>query len=203
MVYFVPIMPCTMEETLFRFLAQHITLEEAEKDHFRKLNLVREYTKGTVLLREGQYAKESYFVIRGCLRSYYLVDDEEKTTAFYLEEDSLAPESLMQQAPSEYYVVCEEDCLLLVANPAMEVEVFAKFPKFETLCRVLSEKELAKQQANMGTFMKSSPEERYLHLQKHRPQLLERVPQYHIASYVGVKPETLSRIRKKLSQQGG
>jgi CRP-like cAMP-binding protein len=189
-----------MEDTLYKYLTQYISLTSEEVELFDNLSLVRKYKKGDFLLREGQYAKEYFFVLKGCLRSYYLVNGEEKTTAFFMEEESIAPESLMDQKPSEYFIVCEEDCLMLVATPEIEEKVFAEFPKFESLCRILSEKELSKKQTSISNYIKSTAEERYLDLQKNRPQLLQRVPQYQIASFIGIKPETLSRIRKKVRE---
>ena len=190
-----------MEDVLFTYLAQYITLTEEEKTHFTDLNLFKHYFKGHLLLQAGQFAQESYFVIKGCLRVYYLKDGEEKTVAFYLEEESISPESLTTQKPSEYYISCEEDSILLVATPDMEEEAFQRFPKLETLCRILSEKELAKNKANFANYMNSTPEERYLHLLETRPDLFQRVPQYQIASFLGIKPESLSRIRRRLSKQ--
>ena len=190
-----------MQEELFNYLAQYITLSDEEKDLFNQMNLFKNYPNGHLLLKEGQYAKEYYFVIKGCLRIYYLKDGEEKTVAFYLEEESISPESLTNNQPSAYYISCEEDSILLVASPDMEEEVFSKFPKFATLCRMLSEKELAKSQSSFANFMNSTPEERYIDLLKTRPNLFQRVPQYQIASYLGIKPESLSRIRRRLNQK--
>jgi CRP-like cAMP-binding protein len=187
-----------MEQALIDYIDQYMKLEQAEIDILDSFELVKTYPKGHLLLREGQYAKENFFVLKGCVRTYYLKDGEEKTTGFYLEEESLIPESIVEQTASEYFIVCEEDSTLLVSTLGMEEEVFQKFPRFESLCRVLSEKELSKKQASLAFHIKSSPEERYQELQKKRPELLQRVPQYQIASFIGVKPETLSRIRKKM-----
>ncbi|MEZ4951136.1 MAG: hypothetical protein R2784_17385 [Saprospiraceae bacterium] len=67
------------------------------------------------------------------------------------------------------------------------------------LCRVSVEEEFRKQQEALAAFITSSPEDRYLNLLENRPDLLMRVPQYHLASYLGVKPESLSRIKKRLA----
>lgn len=187
-----------METDLFNFLSRYIDLSEEEKQMFLKMDLFKYYKKGHHLLKEGQIAKNSFFVIKGCVRTFYCKDGEEKTTAFYLEEDSITPESLETKKPSKYTIKCEEDCTILIASPEMEASVFKKYPKFESLCRILSEKEIAKIQARYDDFVTSSPEERYLNLLNTRPHLLQRVPQYQIASYLGIKPESLSRIRKRL-----
>lgn len=188
-----------MEEYLFKFLAKHVLLTEEEKATLMDLDLFRTYPKGKVLLCEGAFAHAGYFVIKGCLRCYYLEDGVEKTTAFYMEEEGITPESLINQSPSKYYITCEEESIVLVSTPQMEQDMFEKFPKFESLCRVLTEIELANQQVAFAKMFNSSPEERYLHLMKTKPQLLQRVPQYQIASYIGIKPESLSRIRKRLN----
>ncbi|WMX12966.1 MULTISPECIES: Crp/Fnr family transcriptional regulator [unclassified Aureispira] len=190
-----------MEAALFQFLAKHIVLTEEEKVALLDFDLFRTYPKGHILLHEGAFAQAAYFVIKGCLRCYYLDEGEEKTTAFYMEEEGVTPESLINQSPSTYYISCEETSVVLVSTPQMEQTIFQKFPKFETLCRILSEKELANQQVAFAKMFNSTPEERYLHLIKTKPQLLQRVPQYQIASYIGIKPESLSRIRKRLNDK--
>ena len=78
--------------------------------------------------------------------------------------------------------------------------MFQKFPKFETLCRVLSEDLLAKQQLNFDEFKLSSPEQRYLKLLEKRPDLIQRVPQHQLASFLGIKPQSLSRLRARIFQ---
>jgi len=80
----------------------------------------------------------------------------------------------------------------------MEQEIFEKFPKFEKMCRVLSEELLAKQQMNFDEFKTSSPEQRHLKLQETRPDLLQRVPQHQLASFLGITPQSLSRMRGRI-----
>ena len=79
--------------------------------------------------------------------------------------------------------------------------MFQKFPKFESLCRILSEELLAKQQINFDEFKTSSPEQRYLNLIEKRPDLIQRVPQHQLASFLGIKPQSLSRMRARISQK--
>jgi len=90
-------------------------------------------------------SKTSYFVLKGCIRTYYVIDKDEKTTAFYTEMEALTPHCVISKTPSEYYISCIEDSILTVSNSDMEVEINSKFPKFETLCRILSEELLAKE----------------------------------------------------------
>ncbi|MBL0739961.1 Crp/Fnr family transcriptional regulator [Chryseolinea lacunae] len=190
-----------MENTLFDFIAKYISLTEEEKKVLLSLDLFRSVKKGTTLLEKGQRSKDSYFVLKGCIRIYYIIDGEEKTTAFYTEMDVLTPHCVIHKAPSEYFISCVEDSILTVSNSDMEAEVNSKFPKFEIMCRMLSEELLAKQQLDFDEFKTSSPEQRYLNLLQKRPDLLHRVPQYQLASFLGIKPQSLSRLRARILEK--
>jgi CRP-like cAMP-binding protein len=163
------------------------------------LDIFRTFKKGTVLLKEGQHSIDGYFVLKGCIRTFYVIDGEEKTTSFYTEIEGITPNCVISKQPSEYFISCVEDSIIIVSNPNMEVEIFEKFPKFETLCRILSEQLLAKSQIIFDEFKISSPEKRYLNLLQNRPDLLQRVPQHQLASYLGIKPQSLSRLRTRLT----
>ncbi|MFZ5970183.1 MAG: Crp/Fnr family transcriptional regulator [Bacteroidota bacterium] len=190
-----------MKNILFDFISKYITLTEEEKNALVSLDLFRTVNKGTILLEEGQKSKESYFVLKGCIRTYYVLDSEEKTTAFYTEMEALTPPCVINKTPSDYYVSCIEDSILLVSNSDMEVEINSKFPKFDIMCRMLSEELLAKQRIDFDEFKTSSPEQRYLNLLQKRPDLIQRVPQHQLASYLGIKPQSLSRLRARIVEK--
>ncbi|WP_028668763.1 Crp/Fnr family transcriptional regulator [Runella zeae] len=190
-----------MKTILFDFISKYITLTEEEKNALLNLDLFHSVKKGTILLSEGQKSKESYFPLKGCIRTYYILDGEEKTTAFYTEMEALTPPCVISKTPSDYYVSCVEDCILLVSNSDMEAEVNRKFPKFDTMCRILSEELLAKQRIDFDAFKTSSPEQRYLNLLQNRPDLIQRVPQHQLASYLGIKPQSLSRLRARIVEK--
>ncbi len=190
-----------MQNKLFSFIAKYITLNEEEKNALLSLNLFHTVKKGSILLKEGQYSNESYFVLSGCIRTYYLIDGEEKTTAFYTEMDALTPHCVTTQSPSAYYISCVEDCILSISNADMEAEVNSKFPKFEQMCRKLSEELLAQERIDFDAFKTSSPEQRYQNLLQNRPDLIQRVPQHQLASYLGIKPQSLSRLRARMLEK--
>jgi len=187
-----------MQDILFEFISKYITLIEDEKNALLSLDLFHLKKKGTVLLKEGQESKNSYFVLKGCIRTYYIIDGEEKTTAFYTEMDALTPHCVINKVPSQYFISSVEDCILAVSNSDMELEINSKFPKFDIMCRKLSEELLAKKQIDFDEFKTSSPEQRYLNLSQKRPDLIQRVPQHQLASYLGIKPQSLSRLRARL-----
>lgn len=177
-------------------------LLEEEKKAIIDMNIFRSFKKGTVLLKEGDIIKSGYFVIKGCLRSYYIVDSEEKTTAFSTEFESLTLVSGDDTSRAAHYVSCVEDSIVTVGNPEMEKDMMEKFPRFEKLCLIASEQLLVNNLASFADFKNSSPEQRYLNLLKTKPYLFQRVPQHQIASYLGMTPQSLSRIRKRLAQKG-
>jgi len=164
---------------------------------------IKQYPKGTVLLKEGQVSKEVYFVLEGCIRQYYLVDGDEKTNNFFTEEQwVISMNSFSQNNPSNHYLECSIDSSLVVGNREKEEHLYKRFPKFETISRKVMEKVFAEQQEIMSSYTTDTAEQRYLKLLKSRPDLFQMIPQYQIASYVGVKPESLSRIRKRIALNG-
>ncbi|MFN0213949.1 MAG: Crp/Fnr family transcriptional regulator [Saprospiraceae bacterium] len=184
---------------ILRYISQFMHLSEAEAKVLIENMNFKAFKKGDILLKEGQVSNLCYFTLKGCVRQYYLVDGEEKTINFFTEGQPIAPnEGPFKSMPSKCYLACLEDSILSVGTPEDQVKLFEKYPQFEAAARIAIDAELGKSQDNFAAFMIRSPEERYLNLMKTRPELLDRVPQYQLASYLGIKPESLSRIRKRI-----
>ena len=189
-----------MIEKLIAYFSKFQPLSEEERKIIRNGTKISIVKKGTVLLKEGQIPKDNYFIIEGCIRQYYLKDGEEKTSNFFTEEDWILPfTSVENSGLSKYYLECIEDSHVVVANDDEGNDFLEEFPKFQKTSQQILEKEIVKQQNELAKFINQSPLQRYSDLQKNRPDLLNRAPQYQIASYIGVKPESLSRIRKRLA----
>lgn len=183
-------------------IAQEIPLTAEEAEIADKLIPVVEFKKGHILLEEGKVAKDCYFTIKGCVRSYQIIDGVERTTQFYVEGEPIASlSSYLNKTPASHYIACVEDSVLAVLNFDKEQVLYEQLPKLETLCRVGIEQEYGKQQEILQNYVTKNPEERYLMLLETRPELLNRVPQYHLASFLGVQPESLSRIRKRIAHK--
>jgi len=116
-------------------------LTEREKKAIVDLNIIRSFKKGTVLVKEGDIIKGGYLVIKGCLRSYHIIDGEEKTTAFYTETVPIAPVYGDDDSRAAHFVSCVEDSIVTVGSPEMEKETPEKFPRFEKLCLIISEQQ--------------------------------------------------------------
>ena len=191
-----------MNEKLLKYFQRIMPLTEEEARAITETMTIRQYSKGTVLLKEGQVSTEVYFVLEGCVRQFYLVDGEEKTANFFTEEQwVISMNSFSQNQPSNHFLDCCIDSTLVVGNRDKEESLYRRFPKFETVSRKVMEKVFAEQQEIMSSYTTDTAEQRYLKLLKARPDLFQKIPQYQIASYVGVKPESLSRIRKRIAQK--
>lgn len=172
---------------------------QEEKDFFAKNITVKRVKKGVFLLKEGQIIKTSYHLFKGCIREFYLKDGEERTVAFYTAGDSLTDDSnKLTQVPSPVNWECAAECIISIFPFEVEKEMYRRFPRLESFCRIETERQFANYKNAMNNYLSSSPEERYENLMKTRPELFQFVPLYHIASYLGVKPESLSRIRSRM-----
>ncbi len=189
-----------MEQKLLDYFSKILPLTPEEIDAIVATLNIQTYSKGTLLLKEGQISMEAYFVLEGCVRQYYLIEGEEKTNNFFTEEQwVISMQSMTNSEPSKHFLECLDECILVVGNREKEELLYNQFPNLATVSRRVMEKVFAEQQEQTGSYFTDTPEARYLNLQKNRPTLLQRVPQYIIASYIGVKPESLSRIRKRLA----
>jgi CRP-like cAMP-binding protein len=191
----------TIPDALLRFLAKIPDLDDAERWRLAEELPVREYPKGSVLLRQGDVPDSCYFVLEGCVRQYSTGEDGTETSIeFFTEEEAVEVfQDQAERRPSEYGLVCLEDSVLLVGDLKTVHSTYARFPKLVSITRAMTERNYARTREAFAAFKASSPEERYRSLLERRPGLLDRVPHYLVASYLGVTPESLSRIRKRVS----
>lgn len=191
-----------MKEILQRFLSKFKELTAIQVQELSELMTVVEFKASQNLVIEGQKCNLCYFVLKGCLRQYIIQDGIEKTTAIYTEYQAVNYYSNQsQQEQSESFLTCVEDSILLVGNPETDKEIFDKFPILLEITRKMVETELGEAQNAIAKIITSNPEQRYLNLLAERPELLQRVPQKIIASYLGITSESLSRIRKRIAQK--
>lgn len=170
-----------------------------EKAFFAEYIPVRRIKKGEFILRDDQVLKASYHLFKGSVREYYYKDGEEKTTAFYIAGESLTDDGNKPvQKPSGVNWECVSECIVSVFTFEVEKEMYRRFPRLESLCRMGTEAQYSQYKTEMNLFLSSTPVERYEHLLKTKPEIFQTVPLYQIASYLGIKPESLSRIRNRL-----
>lgn len=189
-----------MFEVLFSKVEEKIKLTEAEKEICKSLFIPKKLRKRQYILQQDDICKNLIFVEKGLLRSYSV---DEKGNEHILQ---FAPEgwwiadifSFFTGENSAYNIDAIEDSeLLLITNPAIE-QLYERVPKFERYFRILTQNNMVAMQKRLTSELSSSAEEKYLNLIAAYPNIVSRVPQHMIASYLGLTPETLSRIRKRI-----
>ncbi len=187
------------EELLIRFLSSFEELGKKDVEEIAKHIPVEAFPKGTILLREGEVPKACYFVLGGLVRQYQMIEGVEKTTEFYTAKNgSISSFHFINQTPSDSYLVCLEDCILIYGTRDVDASNYEKFPVLKAITGKMLEYDLNKSKEKFAHFITSSPKERYLQFLASHPDLVNRVPLHQIASYLGVTPESLSRIRKRI-----
>ncbi len=190
-----------MISVLLSYLSRYMPVSEDLAEALSRSAFVRSFPRGTVLLREGDPLREAYFILKGCIRSYVLKDGDDKTIDFFIEEESVLPLGYGKDLLSVHFMECLEDTVAVVGTPDREERMLAEYPQLKDVCLTMSEIMSRRLQENLARYRTSTPEQRYGDLLDRRPDLLQRIPQYQIASYLGVKPESLSRIRRRLASQ--
>ena len=188
-----------MENEFLKYFSRFRPLTDEESAAIIHDICIERFKKGTILLREGQISKDVFFVLKGCVRQYLISDGDEKNTDFFTEEKwVLTTVNYADNTPATYYLSCLEDCILVVGNSENDKKLYQNFPELEALARSIMEQEIIKYKETLVSYITDSPEQRYVKLLRNRPELIQRVPQHHLASYLGIKPESLSRIRKRI-----
>mgnify|MGYP001612338977 CR=1 FL=1 len=153
--------------------------------------------KGTYFLKEGQISNQIAFVEKGLAIYYKIMDGTEIPIDFTIENQWLAYlKSFTNRIPSDMNIKMLEDTTLFILEAFKMQELMTKYPKFLALRSHNVEKSLAdvaQHSANLATL---DAKQRYYQLMKDKPYLINRVPQYYLAAYLGIKPQSLSRIRK-------
>ena len=188
-----------LREKIRAFIDRITVFTQEEKEIIIEETIIEEYEKGVVLLRQGQIPTRCFTVIDGCVREYTISNGQEKTTGFFIENDKITPHTYDGSGePSNHFLECLEDCVLTISDRNFEKRLLELLPRIVEVMPVFVLEELKKAKAGGTKFVTSSPEERYVHLMETRPSLFNRVNHHQIASYLGMQPQSLSRIRKRV-----
>ncbi|AUP78572.1 Crp/Fnr family transcriptional regulator [Flavivirga eckloniae] len=188
-----------MKDLLAQFISKLNTFDENEITAIVENTQIESFKKGTLILEEGKICNKCYFVLKGCIRQYQLVNGEEKTTGFFMEgQAAVLYSSYLNKSPSKYYLSCIEDSVLTTGTREQEELLHKQYPKLEYLVHSLMPQDYTVAQERISLLNNHSPEERYIIIMKTQPELFRRVPLHYIASYIGVTPESFSRIRKRV-----
>jgi len=163
---------------------------------------IKYFKKKTHLLDVGKVSNEVYYLIKGCIRLYCEKDGEELSTYFFTENMFAGSyDSFLARRLSKVAIETLEECEVLVLTHEAQEKLYKVFPKMNEFIRKAIEQRFVLLHDLFISYLLNSPEERYLMLQKDRPDLLNRIPQNQIASFLGITPVSLSRIRKRVTKK--
>ena len=158
--------------------------------------------KKTTILATGAISKEIYLILSGCMRLFYEKDGEE-ISAYFFTEGMFAGsyESFISQQPARHTIEALEDCEVLSIQYENWQELLLTVPRMNEFVRKILEVVFISLHQLFTSQILESPEERYLNLMKYKPGLMKRIPQHHIATFLGITPVSLSRIRNRVAKK--
>jgi len=184
----------------FRLLPE---LTEESWAQVAQLVTVRRLGKGEFFIRPGEVSNYVSFINYGMVRSYYVLEGREYVVGFFDEEHCYfsSYESFLTRQPSQLcFEALEETEVVDISYNDLQL-MYDRIPGADRLGRIVAESLFITLSKKNASFLLETPEQRYRHLLQQRPSLFQKVPQYMIASYLGITPEALSRIRSRLSKK--
>ncbi len=193
-----------MFENINKNVSKGVSFSAKELARFDELLQVKHFPKKTFLLQEGEICNFEAYINKGCTRTYYIDENGFEVTLMFSIEDWWISDiaSFYEQRPSNLFIETLEDCELLVFNPVTKEMLLAEVPKFERVFRLMVQRRLAVTQNRLISTIAKPAQEKYLDFIERYPTIPQRVPQHYIASYLGISPEFLSKVRAKLSKKG-
>jgi CRP-like cAMP-binding protein len=188
-----------MNTDLKKFISRFVTLPDAELEEIAIKFKSKVVKKNSYILKEGDTCKDFVFVRKGCLRLYHVIDDIEVSVWFAFQHSSaIEVYSFISEDRSDYFLQAIEDSEVLYLSKKELKELYQHQPKMQEMMRNFWEAVLLDLINRFTALQKDSAEKRYLDLLNKQPDYLEAIPQKYLASFLGVTPTSLSRIRKKI-----
>ncbi|HEX8562491.1 MAG TPA: Crp/Fnr family transcriptional regulator [Flavobacterium sp.] len=193
-----------MYEQLDKSLSRYVSLTNDELSVCHSLLEIRKVQKRTIMLHAGEKCNFESYVVKGCVRKYYIdATGAEIIIQFGIEGAWISDISfsIYEDRPSKVFIETLEDCEFLSFTPESKEELFVKAPRFERVFRILMQRNLAVTQNRLFNTIAMSATEKYLEFLEQYPTIPNRVAQHYIASYLGISAEFLSKVRARLARQ--
>ncbi|CAN5233690.1 Crp/Fnr family transcriptional regulator [soil metagenome] len=189
------------EEPIIKNISQHIQLDDGEVDYFLSLLQPKFIKRKEFLLRPNEVCKYESFIIKGCLRTYTIDNDGLEHIVMFAVEDWWTGDlySFLTETPGNFIIDALEDTEMVQISKSDLEKLYKSVPKFERFFRIILQNAFVAQQQRINQNLSFTAEERYLYFIKKYPRLEQRLPQKQVAAYLGITPEFLSMIRRKLA----
>lgn len=187
----------TLKIMLEQLIAK-IKKDNANREKFRDIFVEREITLKTVLLQEGEISNHVHFIKKGCLRQWFNKDGKDITFQFFFEGQAVASiDSFISNKPSIFTIESIEPSIILSISKDSFEQLQIMYPEFKSGFQEILYYRFRNYAQLFLSHIKDTPKERYADLINNHPEIIYRVPQHYIASYLGITPVSLSRIRNK------
>ena len=185
---------------LLDYINRIVALTDEEERILISLISFRKLLKGQYFLQQGDVCKYSGFVISGCTKTFYVDEEGQEHVVMFSIEDWWTSDmgSFITQKPADFNVQCLENTELIQFSYENQQQMMQEIPKLERFFRIIVQRALVASQKRIVRSMSMSAKDRYLFFRKEYPKMEQRIPQYLIASYLGITKEFLSKIKSQL-----
>ena len=189
-----------MTNNFKKFIRQLIPISDTEFEQTVIFFKEQTLQKGDFFVRQDKVCRQIAFINKGTLRTFYINDKAEETTSCFCVENNLTTsyKSFILQQPSHLSIQALEDAELLVIDYEHLQKLYSTSPIWQNVGRTIAEKEYIVMEQYASVLNNETAKEKYLRLFKEQPQIIQKAPVKHIASYLGITTRTLSRIRREI-----
>ncbi|MFD0988967.1 Crp/Fnr family transcriptional regulator [Mariniflexile jejuense] len=187
-------------EPLLKYISNYIDLSESDVAFLQAKLTVRKYLKGQYIVQQGDICKYECFVLSGCTKTFYVDAEGQEHILMFSIEDWWTSDmgSFITQTPADFNVQCLENSELVMFSYDVIEDLYSEIPKLERFFRQIIEKAFVASQKRIVRNFSLSAKEQYLYFREQYPLIEQRIPQYMIASYLGITKEFLSKIKSQL-----
>lgn len=187
-------------QPLLDYINRLVQLDQEEEKKLCDLISYRKLLKGQYFLQQGDICKFSGFVVSGCTKTFFVDEDGQEHVVMFSVEDWWTSDmgSYISQKPADFNVQCLENTTLIQLSYENQEEILREIPKLERFFRLIIERAFVSSQKRVVRNLSMSAKDRYLHFRNVYPKIEQRIPQYLIASYLGITKEFLSKIKSQL-----
>ncbi|NJX15093.1 Crp/Fnr family transcriptional regulator [Tamlana crocina] len=188
-------------QPLLNYINKHITLTDKEAEILASKVTVRKYLKGQYVVQQGDVCKIECFVVKGCTKMFHVDEAGQEHVVMFSVEDWWTGDmgSFITQTPADFNVQCIENSELILFHHDTIEALYTEIPKLERFFRLIIERAFAASQKRIVRNFSLSAKDRYLYFKNQYPEIEQRIPQYMVASYLGITKEFLSKIKSEIA----